>query len=152
MENQNIETPDENNVQNDSKKSIIFNGQDISGEYIEILKDAGKFELIIRNSKELNSIASNFVNINEGELKHFKEIAFIFDFTSFSEELDLGSLDKCLEKMNNKIDKTKTKLNLIIKNCYINTDEEIHQVSKDNILELNKLEISDELYMLSTIS
>ena len=98
----------------------------------------------------LNSLTSRFQLIKKKELEELKEITFIFDFTSFSEELDLESLDKYLENINNKIDKTKTKLNLIIKNCYINTEKEIHQVSKDNILELNKLEISDELYMLST--
>jgi len=98
----------------------------------------------------LNSLTSRFQDIKQKELEKFNSIEFIFDFTNFSEELDLESLDKYLENMNNKIDKTKTKLNLIIKNCYINTEKEIHQVSKNNNLILNKLEISDELYMLST--
>ena len=157
MEQKDIETPDKDNLENindneqsDSNQSKIFDDQEISGEYIEIFKDVGNFELIIRTSGMLNRIISNFLYLKQKELEKFKEITFIFDFTSFSEELELESLDKFLENMNNKIDKTKTKLNLIIKNCYINTEKEMHQVSKDNILSLNKLEIRDELYMLST--
>ena len=157
MEQKDIETPDKDNLENindneqiDSNQSKIFDDQEISGEYIEIFKDVGNFELIIRTSGMLNRIISNFLYLKQKELEKFKEITFIFDFTSFSEELELESLDKFLENMNNKIDKTKTKLNLIIKNCYINTEKEMHQVSKDNILSLNKLEIRDELYILST--
>ena len=157
MKQKNIETPNRDDYANssdtnqiDNKNSKIFNTLDISGEYIEILKDFQNFELIIRNSGMLNIITSKISNIKQKEFEQFKEITLIFDYTSFSEELELDSLDTFIVSMNNKIDKTKTELNLIIKNCYINTEKEIHQVSKDNILKLNKLEISDELYMLST--
>ena len=157
MEQKNIETPDmhnfediNDNEQSDNKQSIIFKRVDITGEYIEILKDMQNFELIIRNSGMLNLIISDYDNVNQKQLEQFKEITFIFDYTSFSEELYLENLDKFITNMNNKIDKTKTKINLIIKNCYINTEGDMHQVSKDNNLILNKLEIYDELYMLST--
>ena len=157
MEQKNIETPDLDNYENindnqqsDNKQSIIFKRVDITGEYIEILKEMQNIELIIRNSGMLNLIISDYDYVNQKQLEQFKEITFIFDYTSFSEELDLEKLDIFITNMNNKIDKTKTKINLIIKNCYINTEGDMHQVSKDNNLILNKLEIYDELYMLST--
>ena len=146
MEQKSIETPDKEN----DEYSKIFDELEISGEYLEILKEMVNLELIIRTSGMLNRIIAKLGDIKIKELEKFEEITLIFDYTSFSEELDLEKLDQFIGSMNNKIDKTKTKINLIIKNCYINTEKEIHQVSKENNLIINKLEIRDELYMLST--
>lgn len=146
MEEKEIETPQDNY----EKKSVIFNKMEISRKYTEILKDAENIELIVRERNILKALISDNSKINVQEIEKLKEITLIFDYNSFSEALDLESLDKFIEIFNNLIDKTKTELNLIIKNCYIDTEKGMHQVSKDNKLILNKLEISDELYMLST--
>ena len=131
-----------------NKPSDFFKDTKLSTEFLEIIdEEKNKILIIFRNQSELNS--KNHHEIIKDRIKDFKEITLIFDYESLAIELDTNELKKFIFNIDNNISKSNQKLNLIIKNTYMNPDKELTPISYDNKLILNKLEISDELYSFS---
>ena len=138
-------------------KSNIFEEANCSGQYIEIFtvkennENYKKAKIIFRSQYILNTYSSEeFNNLNDDVLNELKEITIIINYPHLGEKLETQALNNLIKKFNYKIDFKNTKLSLIIQNCYVDSDKPIEPISKDNKLFLNKLEISDELYSLST--
>ena len=117
--------------------------------YYEIIDNENKIQIIIRSDKTLNAINTNTKPLKN--IEKFKEITLIVDYESLSLELDTQELKKLIANIYSKINGKKTELNLIIQNSYINSEKKLAQINdkKNNTINLNKLEISDELYSFS---
>ena len=137
------------------KENDYFKENDSFKDYFEIFsEDFKKVKIVFRSQETLNLLNSknrnNKIDIKE-KLENFDEIIIIFDYDKFSLELDTQGLRGIIEIFLQNIDDiNKTKLSLIIKNSYINPEKDLTQISFDEKLILNRLEISDELYSFST--
>ena len=137
---------DENIIVNE--KSIIFKDKRCSGDHIEIISNDKKFiKIIFRNPGELYTVNSDFSEILQEKLEQFQEITIILDYQRLSFELEAKEIKNLIDQFKKKND---TKLSLIIKNCYYKPEKDLKQIKYDNKLILNKLEIDDELYSLTT--
>ena len=136
-----------------SQDTEIFEGEKCSEKYIKIFsKDDECVKLIILSQAILTDISE--LKINKFNLITFQEITLIIDFPHLAEKLKIKTLYILLGNLNKNIgNKEKTKLSLIIKNCYIDGKDKNDLASSlnDEII-LNKLEIDDELYSISSIN
>ena len=141
-----------NNIKIKDTLSFIFKDRVCSGEYLEIISLDQKFiKIIFRNNEEIISKHSEFAKFLNEKLNEFKEITLIFDFQRLSFELETDDLKKIIDKFNKNITNIdNTKLSIIIKNCYVNPQKILVPIIYQNKLILNKLEIEDELYSLTT--
>jgi len=121
-------------------------------------KDSKRF-FIIENKeniflifKEKSIIPENILEIYDREKKEKKNLTFIFDIDDLSKDFTEAEIYKYFENFekeinnNNKIYED-TKLNIIIKNCYVKNDSSLFV--EDIKLKLNKLYITDELHSMS---
>ena len=140
------------NIIIDNTKSVIFKDKPCSCDYLEIISNDGKFiKIIFRNPAELYSKNSEFAEIIEEKLNQFNEITLIFDYQRLSYELETKEMKTIIEKFRKKIvNNDFTKLSVIIKNSYYNPKKELIPIEYNNKLILNKLEIVDELFSLTT--
>ena len=125
-----------------------------SEEYIKIFsKDEKYMKLIIISQQKLQNIVDDFENSisKNNNLNKFQEITLIIDFPHLAEKLDIQTLNNLIEKIYKEINIEKTKLSLIIKNCILD-ENIINNNDENNKLFLNKLEIDDELYSISSIN
>ena len=130
-------------IKTTNNESIIFKGRKCSTYYLEIINDEKRnLSIIFRTQGDLNTINTDEI---ENRINEFDFITLIFDYEILSIELDTEELKKLI---NNIIKIYNQKLNLIIKNTYINPDKKLTPISDKLIL--NKLEIDDELYSFST--
>ena len=136
----------------DNMESIIFKDCQCYTDYLEIISKDNKFiKIVFRTAGEINSKVSDVFEINKEKLNSFKEVILIIDFQILSIELDAEELKKLISKLYNSIESLdNTTFSLIIKNCYIDPEKGLKQLVFPNKLILNKLEISDELYSLSS--
>ena len=155
MDNQNL-TPgsssDKNTekVKSNNNNCLIFKNIRTSFEYLEILSNDKQFiKVIFRNPEEINSKNSDFNEIIHNNINQFKEITLIFDFQRLSLELETDELVKIIKKFFDNLEFNQ-KLSLIIKNSYINPEKKLNPIRFPTKLILNKLEIHDEIYSLST--
>ena len=147
-------------------KSQIFKDDKCSEKYMEIFnKDNDCVKLIFISQEILNRMADDSENskIVKDNLNKLKEITLIIDYPHLAEQLDTQILNKLIAKFYTNIDNIeKTRLNLVIKNCYIDETKmekpiiQIFENDNDNnnnnekkLVFLNKLEINDELYSIS---
>ena len=126
-------------------ESYIFKDVKLTTEYIEIIDEKRKLIIVFRSQSELNS--KNHHEIIKEKISDLNEITLIFDYESLSIELDTSELKSFIFSIYNNI--SNQKLNLIIKNTYMNPDKELTPISNEKKLILNKLEINDELYSFS---
>ena len=134
---------------------MIFKYEETSEKYIKIFsKDNKCVKLIVLSQDKLKEISGLEIEVNN--LSELKEITLIIDFPHLAEKLIIGDLYNLIENLNNNIDHNETKLSLIIKNCFIDEKDErnIESINNNNNnkIILNKLEIDDELYSISTIN
>ena len=150
-DNSKYKNKDENIIM-DNTKSVIFKDKSCSCDYEEIISNDGEFiKIIFRNPAELYSKNSDFAEILEDKLNQFKEITLIFDYQRLSFELETKEIKAIIAKFKKIIvNNDYTLLSLIIKNCYYNPNIVLIPIEYDNKLILNKLEIVDELYSLTT--
>ena len=131
----------------------IFKNEECSEKYIKIFsKDNKCVKLIVLSQDILTNISE--LETDKNNLKNFQEITLIIDFPHLAEKLKIETLYKLLGHLNKSLDNNgNTKLSLIIKNCYIDETDTKDLASKleDKII-LNKLEIDDELYSISSIN
>jgi len=120
---------------------------------IKIFSKDNKCVKLIVLSQDIPTKTSE-LEINQNELKNLQEITLIIDFPHLSEKLKIGPLYTLLGELHKNIDNNgKTKLNLIIKNCYIDeTDKTDLESRLEDKININKLEIDDELYSISSIN
>ena len=139
------------NIKYDIKNSRIFENTECNSEYIEVLNNDNKeIKIIFRTQEALEINNSPTHTINSEKLDSFQEVTIIFDFQILSIELSTEELKKLIEKFQTNISSQETKLSLIIRNTFIDPDKEIFPLDMPLELILNKLEIWDELYGLST--
>ena len=88
----------------------------------------------------------------ENQINQFIEIILIIDFERLSLELETDKLKSITDKVYSNIENIyNKKFNLIIKNSLVTIQENLNPIEFPNKLILNKLEIDDELYVLSPI-
>ena len=127
--------------------SSIFENSICSNLYMEKFnKENNLINLIFRSPEYFNALKI----INVEKLRQLQEVKLIFDFECLSKELSLENVKNIIYNFYNTINKEKNKtikLSLSIENTLINTFSSI--IIKENILQLNELIISDELYNIS---
>ena len=137
-------------IKTNYKLSLIFKNIQTSTEYLEIYnKEKNQIMVIFLNPSEINSKNSDFSEIIHDKINQIQEIIIIFDFQRLSLELETDELFKIIKKFYESID-YEPNISLIIKNSYINPEKELKPILFPNRLKLNKLEIHDEIYSLST--
>ena len=138
-----------------AKKSIIFGDTSFTTDdcfdYLEIVKEQSLI-IVFRSSGQLNQKITQCNNNNnhKNDLLNYNEIIVIFDFQNFNQKLNIESLSSLVNYLWNHVKEINEnyknfRLSLTIQNCLI---EEIKPINIKK-LELNKLEISDELYIIS---
>ena len=144
-----------NFTQNMNGDSEFFKKEKLGGKdckYYEIInKDKRTAKLIFLSREELVKKADDYYQISFDPNK-YDEIILIFDFNNLAGTLDTNKFEILLKKFIEylKNNENKTKLSLIIQNCLIEDKEYEQPLLKDlEILHLNKLVISDELYSFS---
>ena len=143
---------DENIIIKDIK-SVIFKDKLCSCDYLEIISNDEKcIKIIFRNPAELYSKNSDFSELIVEKLNRFEEITLIFDYQRLSYTLETKEMKMIINKFRKKIvNPNFTKISIIIKNCYYSPENKFMPIIYDNgILVLDKLEIEDELYSLTT--
>ena len=149
-DNNNNKIQPKNILYNYSRKSYIFNESKCNSEYLEILNNNKEIKIIFRSPEELKAKNLSLYSIKTNELNSFNELTIIFDFQRLSLELNTEELQQIIYKIYSNISRDDFKFNLIIRNTFINPDGKIIPLELPTELILNKLEIWDELYGLST--
>ena len=137
------------NIQNIKEKSIFFDNEDMKGKgrYYEIINENSKTAKIVFGDSNAVSLKANESRKLKFEMNKYEEIILIFDFNNLTEILNIQHLEEIIRKfLNIKKDAPNTSLSLIIQNCLIEDKEYEPLLKEQNKIELNKLEISDELY------
>ena len=120
-------------------------------KYFEIIDNIKKkAKLIFRRSDELSKKSDKICSLIFDQSK-FDEIIIIIDFDDLAEKLELSKLEALITKFLEffKTTKIKTTMSLIIQNCLIEDMDYEPLLREENPIDLNKLEISDELYSFS---
>ena len=141
---------EESSVQNIKEFSIFFVDEKMKGRYYETINEDSKIAKIIFGDSNVVSLKANETRKLKFEIGEYEEIILIFDFNNLTEKLNIQHLEEIIRKfIEMRKDQPNSRLSLIIQNCLIE-DKEYEPLFKDqNIIELNKLEISDELYSFS---
>lgn len=89
-------------------------------------------------------------------ISRYEEIIIILDFNNLTQKLEINKLEKLIKKFVDKInlEQNKPKLDLIIQNCLLEDRDKYDPLLNDELIEdetinLNKFELSDELYSFS---
>ena len=127
----------------------------IEGKYYEVFsKDNKKVKIIFAEENALDLAVDNSRKIKN--ISRYEEIIIILDYNNLTQKLEINKLEKLIKKFVDKInlEQNKPKLDLIIQNCLLEDRDKYDPLLNDELIEdetinLNKFELSDELYSFS---